>query len=148
MDFLKRSQGINKNKMNKTIIIISIITLIFIVGLYSKNEGSLGNILVNENAYSSASYTSSTITNSIATSVLSKATSSRTMAKICLLTGGTTFLYKQATSTGVVVNQGDPIYATSTPKSCAVYDDNDPYFGQVWAISDVTSTLVIEYKQE
>lgn len=130
------------------IIVVGFLTIITF-GIY-KNENNLGNIFVNENAYTSASYATTTMTNSVETSLLARATSSRTMAKICHISGGTVYLYKQATSTGVINGRGNPIYpfGSSTPQTCVSYDVNDPYIGQVWGISSVTSTVSVESKQE
>lgn len=136
---------------NISIIILAIAIVAGALIISNGNQRNVGNIFTNPNAYSSGvSYTSSTLTNSVAKLLLPRATSSRTMAKICLISGNTTYLYKQATSTGVVVNQGDPIYLASSTASrtCATYDANDPYIGDVWSISDATSTVSIESKQE
>lgn len=133
----------------KYLVAIAILGLTFGLGYFLRPvQEQFGSFFVNENAYSSASYASSSMTNSIATSLLARATSSRTTAKICHVSGGTVFLYKQATSTGVVVSQGDPIYPfASSTKTCATYDVNDPYIGAVWGISGTTSTVSIESVQ-
>ncbi len=142
--------------MNK---IIQIIFGIVVVGLLAvitlkvyapaKNV-PLGSLFVDENAYSSGvSYTSSTMTTNIATSLLVRATSSRTFVKICNRSANTVDIYKQSTSTGIVVGMGTPLHATSTTGvDCVTYDSSDPYLGQVWGISAITSTLSIESKQE
>ena len=133
---------------------VSLLAIIAFVGVvnYKNSQGTLGNLFVDENAYSSTpTYTSSTISNGSATVILVRATSSRTFAKICDRTGATTtWIYKQATTTGVVTGMGSPILASSTNvySPCFIVDYNDPYLGQLVAISGATTTLSIESKQE
>lgn len=145
--------------MNNTIKIPIVLTGISIgigllIGYIVWGGETLGNIAREQNAYSSAlTHTSSTLTNSVATRVLTRATSSRSTAKICNRDGvERVWLYKQATSTGVAVNQGFPIYATSGTAwpqlpPCLVLDANDPYLGEIWAITSATTTITIESLQ-
>jgi len=133
--------------MNKSIIIITLI--IALVSLYfSTSSQPLGNIATNPDAYNSAgvAYSSSTLSSG-AEEVLSRATSSRSFARICNRTGeDVVYLYKKSTSTGVVVNGGGfPLNATS---SCMTINQNDPYTGAVWAVSSASTTVGIEAIQE
>ena len=144
------------NKLEKIAVIVSAILLVAIVfvGFQVLNKkASLGNIFVESNAYSgAATYTSSTLTNSLAVSLVPRATSSRHYAKVCQGSTSTAIvrLYKQATSTGVVINQGYPLHPSSTPNGnfCMSIDANDPYTGQIWGIAPTTTTVEIEYRQE
>ncbi len=112
-----------------------------------------------------SSYSSTTLSNGVATLIISKATSSRSYASVCFASSSqlnavtsTVWIYKQATSTGVVVNLGFPLYQAinsvaattiqNNPDSCKVFDVNDPYTNAVYAIANNTSTLLIETNQE
>lgn len=143
------------NKIEKILLVCVIVIGIAVGGLYvGRNNVSYGNIFSESNAYSGGVvYTSSTLIGGTPLQILPRATSSRTFAKICneLAATSTVFLYKQATSTGVVLNYGTPIYPTSTQLglSCAIYDLNDPYTGAVWGLTNGSGTIVsVEYKQE
>ena len=145
------------NKLTQLIFGILVISLLILIAsvVIKENVVSFGNINVNENAYSSAPvYSTSTLTNSVATLLLARATSSRTYAKICNPQGSDiVWIYKQSTSTNVVVNRGTPIYSSSTTgypqlNSCITFDDNDPYMGGVYGIVSATSTVTIESIQE
>lgn len=140
---------------------IQIIFGVLIVGLlatiaFHPVQQAVGNIFSNDNAYSTGvTYASSTLTNSVATLLIPRAASSRTYAEVCVRASvGVIWIYKQATSTGVSVDQGHPLYASSTSSlypqydGCVKYDADDPYTGQVWGITDTTSSVAIEYKQE
>ena len=144
------------NKLTQLVFGIIVVSLLTFIAFKDIKE-NLGNLNVNENAYSSAStYSTSTLTNSSATLLLSKATSSRTYAKICNPKGADiAFIYKQATSTGVSINAGtgSPIFASSSTSypqldACFNINSDDPYLGQVWGIVNATSTLTIESVQE
>jgi hypothetical protein len=148
----------------KTIQILSVavlaITVCFVVVVtavrFSSTDEKLGNIFVNEDAYGSGvTFTSSTLTNNVATLLIPRATSSRTMARVCFTPGQGTivWLFAQGTSTGVMVNEGTPIFATSSAMyggipGCKTYNASDPYFGGVYSITSATSSVTIEYKQE
>ena len=144
--------------MNKSIqLFFGIIAIALLASIAVNQSGflkrNLGNLNVDENAYSSGvTYTSSTISNNVATVILARATSSRTFAKICDRTGATTtWIYKQATTTGAVLGMGSPIFATTTHNmypSCLAIDSLDPYLGQLVAISGATTTLSIESLQQ
>ena len=127
------------------IIIVGLFAVSVIQGMKISQTDTLGSLFVSENSYSSAPTYSTSSVVITAGSLLARATSSRTFAKICNQSANTVYLYKQATSTGVVTNMGYPIYATSSNGlSCATYDANDPYLGQIWGIAAATSTVSIE----
>jgi len=120
-------------------------------GWSQSKDDSLGNIFKESNSYSlPLTYTIATVGTNPQL-LLSRATSSRSYGSICSseLSTSTVWLYKQVTSTGVVVSQGNPIYPTSTSsgKLCAVYDSADPYTGTVWGIANTTTTVYIETLQ-
>lgn len=146
-------------KTEKILLFCVAIIGIAVGGLYlGKTNVSSGNVFTHPNAYSSGVvYTSSTLLGGVPTSILPRATSSRTFAKICndVSPTSTVFLYKQTTSTGVVLNYGTPIYpvayssSTYTPRNCAIYDWNDPYTGQVWGLTNGSGTIIsVESVQE
>ena len=143
--------------MNKSIqLFFGIIAIALLASIAVNQSGflkrNLGNLNVDENAYSSGvTYTSSTISNNVATVILARATSSRTFAKICDRTGATTtWIYKQATTTGAILGMGSPILASSSNlyPPCLAIDSLDPYLGQLVAISGATTTLSIESLQQ
>ena len=117
----------------------------------SGDEVQLGNLVKDRDAYSgAATYTAPSLVNNTATSILSRATSSRNIAKICNIGADTVWTFKQATSTNVAVNTGYPIYSSSTnaAQSCLVLDELDPYTGEVWGIATATTTITVETVQE
>jgi len=141
--------------MKKTAIIAIVISIIAIgfagIALTKKTNDVdvVGNIFSEKNAYSGGiTYSTSTLDAGVATSLVSRATTTRNYVEICHLTGGIIYLYKQATSTGIVVGMGKPLFASTTDTSCARWDEYDPYTGQVWGIGSVTSTVSVETKQE
>ncbi len=145
--------------MKKYIIIGIIIAIVsFFIGYYSMpiERYIYGNLNVSENAYNdSVTYATSTLTNGVATLLVQKATSTRTYAKVCNPSGTDVlaWIYKQSTSTGVVINKGTPIFASSTTAYpqidvCMTIDEKDPYSGQVWGIVNSTTTLTIESVQQ
>lgn len=129
-------------------LIIGIVSLT--IGLQPEIE-RMGNIFVNPDSYTSGdvNYASSTLSSG-AEEVLSRATSSRRFARICNRTGeGTVYLYKIATSTGVVVNGGGfPISTSTAHANCMTINSDDPYRGAVWAVSSASTTVSIESIQE
>lgn len=146
--------------MNKTekIIVAGIAVLLLSVGamiVLGKKSQNFGSLFVEQHSYSAAAtYASTTLTNNVAASLLSRATSSRTFARICVREDSANNvpvkLWKQATSTGVVTVSGHPIYSSSTAggQNCMTLDANDPYLGQVWGISAATTSVTIESLQE
>lgn len=146
-------------QIEKAAIIVAVIFSLVALGVqFLKSDRapqSFGNIFVGPNAYSSAvTYTSSTLTNSVATSLVPRATSSRSYAQVCFgdnsANSQPVFLFKQATSAGVALNVGHAIYASSTGTSgpkCLRADWDDPYTGQIWGITNATATVWIEYLQ-
>ena len=142
------------NKENKIIIGIGVVIIVLLAVMVFKIDTTnktqkLGNLNVNENAYSqAATYSTSSISTNTATSLLVRATSSRTFVNVCNLSNNTVYLYKQATSTGVALGMGYPLFATSTGnQGCKSYDEIDPYLGQIWGIADATATVSVEYLQ-
>jgi hypothetical protein len=144
--------------MKKIIIGILIAMVGFMVGYFAFQENKpqiVGNILNNDNAYSvGGTYVTSTLTSGVATLLVPRATSSRTYAKVTVLgDAARVFIYKQATSTGVVVNRGSIIFASTTtqyPQFPAEFkvDSSDPYTNEIWGVSEATTSVAIEYKQE
>lgn len=141
------------NKQNITIVGL-IIVLFAVGGLYFKQtKTNLGNLNVNENAYrSGVAYSTSSILGNVATSLILKATSSRTYAEVCVVTGNRIWIYKQATSTGIATGMGYPLYSTTTAtgfeyEPCFKVDASDPYLGEIWAIAETTSTVTVDYLQ-
>ena len=139
-------------KKENIIIIGLAVAILAIGGLYFRSgetQKNFGNLNVNENAYSSGiTYATTSISTNIATSLLVRATSSRTYAKICNLSANYVYLYKQSTSTGVLTGMGEPLSATSSNGiSCATYNSIDPYTGQIFGITGATSTVSIESLQ-
>ncbi|KKM64270.1 hypothetical protein LCGC14_1503110, partial [marine sediment metagenome] len=141
-------------KIEKTVIGLALILSVISLIVSIPGKQAVGNIFVEENAYSSAViYTSSTLTNDTATLLVSRATSSRTYAQICFREDSANNvpikIFKQATSTGIATTSGHPIYASSTSmRDCFRVDMNDPYTGQIWAISAATTSASIEVLQE
>lgn len=145
------------NKITQIILFIGIIAVGFSAIIYINGlKSNLGNLNVNDNAYSSsATYSTSTLTNGVATLLVQKATTTRTYVKVCNPSGTDVlaWIYKVSTSTNVVVNKGTPIFASSTTAypqidACMTINENDPYLGQVWGIVNSTTTLTIESVQE
>ena len=142
------------NKLERVILALVVIISVMAFGVQFSGKQAVGNIFVEENAYSSAViYTSSTLTNDTATLLVSRATSSRTYAQICFREDSANNvpikIFKQATSTGIATTSGHPIYASSTSmRDCFRVDMNDPYTGQIWAISAATTSASIEVLQE
>lgn len=146
------------NKLQKSILALALLLGLIGVGLnlIVRNQPvNVGSIFEERDAYSSApTYSTTSLSNSTATSLVSRATSTRTFVEICSVTGdAVVYLYKQATTTGVAVQQGHPIIATSTASysqydNCFKVDSNDPYTGQIYGISSVTTTVSIESLQE
>ena len=142
------------NKIEKAIlvVIVMVFAVIVINGFLiyeSINDGKLGSLNVSENAYTSdVVYTSSTISGN--TLFLSRATSSRTFGRICQKDSSinTVWLFK-ATTTGMQVNMGSPIYPSSSPagKTCEIYDINDPFLGAVYGTSSGAASVSIEVLQ-
>ena len=139
------------NKQNITIAGL-VVAILAISGLYFRSgetQKNFGNLNVNENAYSSGvTYSTSSISTNTATSLLVRATSSRTFAKVCNQGTSTVFIYKQSTSTGIITGMGTPLFATSSYQgSCFTYDEIDPYLGQIWGTALNTSTVSVESLQ-
>lgn len=130
------------------------VVLFILYSAYSQESKIVGNIFTDTDAYSGVqpiTYTSSTLSGGVATLLVPRATSSRTYALVSQLNGtSTVFIYKQTTSTGVVVDQGTPLFTSSTPSGSPFFrvDKNDPYTGEIWGVSNGTTTKVlIEYHQ-
>ena len=139
------------NKAEKIIVLTGIVILgLLAIIAFAPTNQPFGSLNVNENAYSGAvTYSTSSIGTDTATSLLAKATSSRTFAKVCNQGASIVFIYKQSTSTGIVTGMGTPLFATSSYLgSCVTYDEIDPYLGQIWGIALATSTVSVESKQE
>jgi len=132
---------------------VLITTIVFFGGFYlgsQKESGILGFAPGWSGAYSSGvTHSSSTLTNSVAKKILSS-NGERQMVELCLDqagTAGTVWLYKIATSTGVITGQGQPIFASSSyQRACLRFDASDPWTGEIWGISSVTSTVSISEK--
>ena len=143
------------NKIEKTVIGLALVLSVISLVVRFPGKQVVGNIFVEENAYSSAvTYTSTTLTNDVATLLVSRATSSRTYAQVCYREDSANNvpikIFKQATSTGIAITSGHPIYSSSTSagQNCFRVDMNDPYTGQIWAISAATTSASIEVLQE
>lgn len=156
-----KNKGQIQNQMKKSekLIVVLATVLSFaafalqFAGIFGEEPKKAGNIVVDENAYSSSTvYTSSSLTGNLATLVVPKATSTRTYAQVCLSEAATSsvWVYKQGTSTGIVVGGGEAIYPSSSAasKPCLRVDANDPYYGEIWVITRPTGTVVnIDYSQ-
>ena len=143
------------NKIEKTVIGLALVLSVISLVVRFPGKQVVGNIFVEENAYSSAvTYSSTTLTNDVVTSLIPRATSSRNIARVCVAENSAnnvaTKIFKQATSTGITIELGYPIYGSSTDASqiCMTVNANDPYTGQIWGISDATTTVTTEYSQE
>ena len=133
---------------------ISIIAIGFSALHYLRPEpqNPVGSLFVEENAYTEVATYSTNTLNSGAELVLSAATSTRTYCEICHSPTNNTldpvFLFKQGSASGVVVNSGKAIFATSSiESSCMRIDADDPYLGAVFAISSASTTVTIECVQ-
>lgn len=144
--------------MNKEKKIFAGILLLFLGAfawiMLSPKEEPIGNLAKDGHAYSSAlTYATTSLTNNVAARLLVRATSSRSTARVCNVDGAErVWTYKQSTSTGIVANQGFPIYATSGTAwpqipNCLLIDQNDPYLGEIWAIVSATTTVSVESLQ-
>ena len=139
--------------MKNIFILLAIILGLTAIGLNVFRDTPVGSLFVSENAYSGAVTYSTNTLNTGAEEVLVRATSSRTYAEICHSPVNSTrdpvFLFKQSGVSGVAVNSGKAIFATSSTKgSCMRLDTDDPYLGAVFAISLASTTLTIESIQE
>mgnify|MGYP001566753350 CR=1 FL=1 len=142
-------------KKENLLIVIGLAILLLIGGLFiGKGSVNLRGIETNPNAYSSApSYSTSTLTNNLATIIVPRATSSRVYAQVCNYTSADIlWVYKQATSTGVVIGRGSPAFSSSSAnypqfQPCFRVDSDDAYTGQIWGIINSTTTVTVEYLQ-
>lgn len=142
-------------KKENLLIVICLAILILVGGLFiGKDSVNLRGIETSPNSYSSApTYSTSTLTNNLATAIVPRATSSRVYAQVCnYISSDILWIYKQATSTGVVISRGSPVFASSSTnypqlQPCFRIDADDPYTGQIWGIINSTSTITIEYLQ-
>ena len=113
----------------------------------------VGSVFSEPNAYSAAPTYSTNTLNSGAELLVSRAANRRSFVRICNVTGqDVVFLYKQNTATGVIIDQGSPIYATSGTNwpqvpACMTLDANDPYTGAIFGISSASTTVSIEQLQ-
>jgi len=135
--------------------IVVIAAALFIGFMSFKENPNLGNIFTNPDAYSggNVAYSTSSVGLITPVQVLARATSSRRWARVCHIDdgAGVVFAYKRATSTSVVIDQGNPLYSSSTnaAERCISFGSHDPYIGAVWAISKgATTTVGVEAVQE
>ena len=142
-------------KENLLIVIIGL-AIGILVGwfLIGKEQVNLRGIETSPNAYSSApSYSTSTLTNNLAPAIVPRATSSRVYAQVCnYISSDILWVYKQATSTSVVIGRGSPVFASSSTQypqfqPCFRVDANDAYTGQIWGIINSSTTITVEYLQ-
>ena len=144
-------------KKENIITILGAIGFIIAIGVASyvagqSSDNGLAGLESDPNGYSGAAeYSSSTLVADTATAVLARATSTRNFAEICHVSGtSTVYLYKQATSTGVAVGMGHPIVPISEDAGniCKAFNIEDPYTGQIWAISEGIPKISVESKQK
>lgn len=134
--------------MKNYILTLAIALSVFAIGLNLLKPPAVGNIFRESNSYSQALTYSTNTLNTGAEELVARATSSRTYCEICHSPTNSTldpvFLFKQATSTGVAVNSGKAIFATSSIEgSCMRLDTSDPYTGAIWGISTASTTVTI-----
>ena len=134
------------NKIEKLIIVVVLIVSLGSLGI-SWNRSPLGGLSKQLNAYSGVSaYSTVSVTGNSAVEVLTRSVT-RSYARVCNIGQGIVYIYKQNSNSGVVINQGHPLYSTTTTNgdNCITLGVNDPYTGALWAIADIaTSTVAVE----
>lgn len=130
------------NKLIITAILLSTIAIVF--SIYTLQGDSLGYSPVPIFYYGATNASSSIPQTATTTNPILARDDSRTNAKICYLTGtSTAFLHpkSQSTTTGVIVNEGIPLFATTT--GAQVCQEFQGFRGILFGISAQPVTVTV-----